>query len=121
MAPPVVSRRSRPPPRPTATISDPLPRATDMMMVLPSGLKRGANVMPSYSPSTRCVLVPRSNVYTRGRLFWNDMNTIWSRVGWKRGVKASQVPSVRKWLPSPSWSMIARRFTRRSRGPLPAM
>ena len=47
------------------------------------------------------------------------MKAIWSRVGWKRGVSTSQEPSVRKRLFSLSWSMIASRLMRRSRGPVP--
>ena len=49
------------------------------------------------------------------------MKAISSRVGWKRGVSTSQVPSVRKRLFSLSWSMIASRLVRRSRGPVAAM
>ena len=52
IAPELVNRRGDRLPRSIATMSDPPPFATDMITPLPSGEKRGANVIPAKSPST---------------------------------------------------------------------
>ena len=95
-----------------------LPRVDGQTTLRPSGLKRGDSVMPGKLPSTSCRPVleveqidPRlvARVGHEGDLL---------RIRMEARRQRGKLPSVRKRWFSPSWSMIASRRLRRSRGPL---